>query len=536
MLDACFIHESRFRQLDKSVLLLKRLWSAVQFRLEIIQTILDSTVHKVGRILGALLYPLATLLFSGKNEIIGLVQKNSFSSSVFNKKARQTEPFPTNLIITEIIDSIRYGLEKWQQRFEPLWFLFIKGVGPWQYQLLQQSLESRPFKLDEKFILTHADRFRKSLQNNTHWKKPEILDFRDEIGDLEYHDIFGSEARVAIQREPGVGYLDKIYHTLNPPEQSRRFIVDVFCQEQAGASHVLDKSRLSLAFKLEGIDPEVFGILSCKGFILSRDRQGPYGSAVELVFDIPERRKGVKSLRAILSEKMARQSLQQRIDIAKGLAKSVSFAFSLNLVHRNIRPESILIIESLNEEAPPLTVLGGFGSPSALHEENTDVEGGDTSWQNIYHHPSTNARSKSKKYTPQHDIYSLGVCLLEIALGESFVQHSSTKKPALTVGSSYQRYFGESDQNTSFDTDGTDDSMLLLKPGAWKAYLSKLARTQLPQYVGARYSEVVLRCLSSLDEESDDFPLDTDQADPEGIELGIRYIEKVLNPLNEINL
>ena len=47
---------------------------------------------------------------------------------------------------------------------------------------------------------------------------------------------------------------------------------------------------------------------------------------------------------------------------------------------------------------------------------------GDCEWQkNLYRHPSRQGMFPEEYYQMQHDIYSLGVCLLELGMGESFV-------------------------------------------------------------------------------------------------------------------
>ena len=96
----------------------------------------------------------------------------------------------------------------------------------------------------------------------------------------------------------------------------------------------------------------------------------------------------------------------------------------------------------------------------------------------------------------QHDIYSLGVCLLEIGLWESFVD---TDK--------YKDYFVES--------------------GSLKDQYTALAKKQLPRKIGEKYMNVVINCLSCMDRSNEDFGNGSEFQDSDGILIVAKYIERV---------
>lgn len=59
------------------------------------------------------------------------------------------------------------------------------------------------------------------------------------------------------------------------------------------------------------------------------------------------------------------------------------------------------------------------GSPNRLY--------GDLEWErNLYRHPVRQGLWSEEAFIMQHDIYSLGVCLIEIALWQSFIQVMKT--------------------------------------------------------------------------------------------------------------
>lgn len=80
----------------------------------------------------------------------------------------------------------------------------------------------------------------------------------------------------------------------------------------------------------------------------------------------------------------------------------------------------------------------------------------------------------------QHDIYSLGVCLLEIGLWDSLVIPSDGPRPS-----------------SSLDIGGLISQKNSSK-AAWdiKKVLTDLASSSLPSAMGATYTYVVLLCLS----------------------------------------
>lgn len=110
----------------------------------------------------------------------------------------------------------------------------------------------------------------------------------------------------------------------------------------------------------------------------------------------------------------------------------------------------------------------------------------------------------------QHDVYSLGVCLLEIGLWTSFITYDMGSTPKL-------------------DTKvlKIDEAQGSLSGQALKNGLLKLARAELPSSMGSVYAEIVANCLTCLDEENDDFGDRSELEDEDGILIGLRYIEKV---------
>ena len=74
------------------------------------------------------------------------------------------------------------------------------------------------------------------------------------------------------------------------------------------------------------------------------------------------------------------------------------------------------------------------------------------------------------------------------------------------------------------DADGSNSLKI---PPAIKKMLLDIAKRKLPGCMGDRYTEVVVTCLTCLDEDNPDFGDPSDFEDDDGVLVGVRYIEKV---------
>jgi hypothetical protein len=196
------------------------------------------------------------------------------------------------------------------------------------------------------------------------------------------------------------------------------------------------------------------------------------------------------------------------------------------------------------------TFLAGFGNFRAANGDTALI--GDTVWEkNIYRHPERQGEFLQDSYRMQHDVYSLGVCLLEIGLWESFVEYVSETEPQKPTDSkSYQEFrawaktrmetnggtpeaFASSHQSHSQVSHSHKTALLL------REYLIHMAETRLPHSMGELYKDVVIACLSSGGDETEhsEDELGREAADDkDGISVGVHFIEEVLGKLAVIAL
>lgn len=291
--------------------------------------------------------------------------------------------------------------------------------------------------------------------------------------------------------------------------------IETFTPHPKIPSNISAKNIRDLANILSTVDPMIFFILSCQGVIVRSESPGRIRS-FELVFGVPKCLNNPQTLREVLL-RGCRYPLGTYFRFARRLARAIMFVHSANFVHKNLRPDTILVFthtEECNDIGEPFLV--GFESFRPL--DGCTYLVGDCEWQkNLYRHPTRQGLFPEDYYQMQHDIYSLGVCLLELGMGESFVMPDVV------------------------DTDFVPSSILPiseylpLKPPRGsqrvKEHLITMAELRLPVLMGLRYTKVVVMCLSCLDGDNNDFGDQRELFDSDGILVGVRYIEKVCGTL-----
>ncbi|PPJ54324.1 hypothetical protein CBER1_06137 [Cercospora berteroae] len=190
----------------------------------------------------------------------------------------------------------------------------------------------------------------------------------------------------------------------------------------------------------------------------------------------------------------------------------------MEFVHKNVRPDNLLGFGDAK--------LGSFflvGFEQIRSADGMTSFRGDADWEkNLYRHPERQGLNPGERYCMQHDIYSLGVCLLEIGLWASFVLYpEGEKKPYPNTN-----LLGLSIQALQKKT-----------PNGIKRLLVELATRELPGRLGELYRDVVINCLTCLDEDNMDFGEEGEfDDDADGVAVGVRYIEKVLSKLDSITM
>jgi serine/threonine protein kinase len=296
------------------------------------------------------------------------------------------------------------------------------------------------------------------------------------------------------------------------------------CRPDMDTSAVISDVR-DLARELTKTDPLSFNLLGCRGVIknyrpmLTEGGEDTPILTFDFVFAVPQFLSGPRSLRELLLLRGKHPFLDEKIELAKQLANSVAFVHSANFVHKNIRPETILIFERED-----LRTVAAFlvGFEVFRMADGRSYGHRDSSWEkNIYRHPHQQGFSFQEYYLMQDDIYTLGVCLLEIGLWQSFVICDKED--------------GIPQSGNGIDLSGA----LAIKEETKRALRIKelfiaAAQERLPIMVGSKYSNVVVSCLSCLDRDNQGFGDESEFQDSDGVVIGVKYIERVLLELQQI--
>ena len=389
-------------------------------------------------------------------------------------------------LVKDCLEKAVQDLDRWQNTFDPTWFLIMKIADPViDQQLAEESTNSSS--------ISTAKGLRGALADEP----------------KEKTSIFLPENGLYLAKRHEIPY--STAQMMRRPNSTKDIILDpVVCDASADVP-TMTKDVRDLARRLSQTDPLTFGLLSCRGVVKTLSANSKRVGSFDFVFNVPEGLTQPKSLRSILITGDSNHALSDRFKVAKQLAKSVNYIHTYQFVHKNIRPETIVVFQDRN------SVLGApflLGFQKFRFVEGKTKRLGDSEWErDLYRHPRRQGLNPEEDYKMQHDIYSLGVCLLEIGLWISFVNYDDNADGALPSSVLCNVDFSGKDKvKKAFDIKNT---------------LVNLAREQLPSRMGHMYTDIVVNCLTCLDSFNVDFGDENEFQDADGVLVGVRYIEKV---------
>ncbi|KAH0565507.1 hypothetical protein GP486_001101 [Trichoglossum hirsutum] len=357
--------------------------------------------------------------------------------------------------------------------------------------------------------LARVQRLREAIQSrlNNDTKAPEMLLDRRDIPDGKRKRLPYSEAQLVMS---GVSEFPTA-------------LIESRSQNTPDMKKIRD-----IALILGGTDVSM-AMIRCRGFIPVPDT-----NRYELLFPLPQNPVRPRTLRELLlspdNNAGVRFSLNSRVKLAQRLATAVLFIHTAKLVHKNIRPENIIILETASASAPDgsdgeraLDIGDSFlmGFDFARKEDETSTRVGDNEWyRNIYRHPQRQGVHPEVDFNMLHDIYSLGVVLLEIALWRSFVLIEKDVYGGL-------KYAGNREACRFFDR---NTGKLKNPYEIWELFIRR-SETVVAPALGYKYRDTILMCLRCLD---GGFGDPAELADQDGVLMGLAYIERVLMTLDEI--
>ncbi|KAJ3548169.1 hypothetical protein NM208_g1146 [Fusarium decemcellulare] len=219
-------------------------------------------------------------------------------------------------------------------------------------------------------------------------------------------------------------------------------------------------------------------------------------NAYAFVFELPEQSfpdgaELTTLLDSIKSKTLERPTLEERFAMARSLVKTVFHLHSVDWLHKSIRSDNIILgyRQARRDYSHPLIV--GFEFSRDEKDRSTTEQDGCLE-RNIYRHPDRQGPPENR-FNALHDIYSLGVVLLEIGLW----------RPAVGFEADYGDMEAEERMHN----------------------LCEHAKDRLPHYLGLDYTEAVLACLNGSLLSGD---VQVGMTEVQRLELNVSLFEKVL--------
>ena len=254
---------------------------------------------------------------------------------------------------------------------------------------------------------------------------------------------------------------------------------EVFEMQENSIRQTKVKLRVNqLANLLKSSGSSSVGTLECLGFV-----DQPKLSQFAFIYQFPQNAATCEplTLYSIIREHEERSkpiwSLNARFKIAMKIASSICGFHADGWVHKNLRSHSLLFFKSSEMESDLMIdspYLAGFeysrpedGSTAGVRDDDRE--------RNLYRHPGLQTVA-GDTFNKVHDLYSLGVILLEIAMWR-------------TASSIY----GTPQSGSSTDSLGSGR----IDPTRMTKQYIRQAKSKIPYLMGEAYLSAVLACLES---------------------------------------
>lgn len=298
-------------------------------------------------------------------------------------------------------------MEKWQARFDRSWFMIAMVHSP----ALDRSIAQNAASLNPLV---------KQMGNLRRAATVAEPDDSAVIPSTNVASVFIDAEKISFVE--AIRYSEAVLAVRNRADgQQEHVLVD-------NAPRSMSKRDVrNLARKFADMDPLIVHLLACEGLV---EGNGDHGQQprFQFVFKFLPGFSQPQSLRTALMTPCSTYSLSERIDLAVSLARSLIFLHESHFVHKNIRPETIVLLADDNSTKDRLGKPSPIGFEELRSEDSyTSLGGDDVAERNLYRHPHRQGLVAQESYNVCHDIYSLGVCLLEIGLWTSFVCHSDAE-------------------------------------------------------------------------------------------------------------
>jgi hypothetical protein len=306
-------YRSAETKVSETLLKLKAVWYKTETQMGFLQKIWGSlnsnfqrNQHLLLSILEIKLQEAVRLL----NSIIGTKSEPGGLGRILMKKGSLKK----SEYVLRVKDSLERTLSEfieWHNLFDPSWYLLARVP----CDVIDQNLQSHSDD-DSVRLLTGL---RKSVRDlNSEANTPPRA--------ISSDDFLGPRIPITASGAATAQFRDNLHNA----------VVDTMLVNPSMDTTGTTRSVIALARALSRMEPFTFGLLRCCGVINKVDKY-------EFVFEMPQGLQAPRSLRDLLAN--CGPSLNVKLDIAKQIANSVLYLHTTGFVHKNIRPETILVFD-----------------------------------------------------------------------------------------------------------------------------------------------------------------------------------------------
>ncbi|KAF3911517.1 hypothetical protein ABW20_dc0108210 [Dactylellina cionopaga] len=193
-----------------------------------------------------------------------------------------------------------------------------------------------------------------------------------------------------------------------------------------------------------------------------------------------------------------KHTLNQRLTLMKNIASGLAYVHKSGHFHKNINPRSILVFEESNfiddRETETPRALGPsylIGFEFSRRENTTSLGNQPTDKQIAMYISPDRVERPGADYSYSHDLYSLGVLFLEIAVWKSFW----VKKTKKDDKSGRLIYVKDGDEHVMCEWSELLINRLPAGTQDLKDRYIEIARTTVPRLMGDTIAEIIIECL-----------------------------------------
>ncbi|KAI4929127.1 hypothetical protein J4E85_005752 [Alternaria conjuncta] len=490
-------YQNADKEIGERLLKMQVIWHQVQWQVQYLMRVRKALEEEFLAMQDQILGQLVNRLKAAMSEVQKLEKKQG-PTETDPKATKDTQyskwkyPF-----IKKGLDAAIGELKEWQGYFDPGWYHIMRisdNLVDTGFKKPKSSAEQEPMEGAARKIMSKAKTVRNCLRMDPQGGSTTVFMKAEETSNYSYTAIPYSTAYIC-------------HRSSKDP-----LIADSVPATPGISLDIQSRDVRDLARKLTDTDPISFCLLKCRGVSRVYKTNGSL-KAFDFHFHIPSSLHSPQSLRNILIESKPNMSLSVRFRLAQQLARSLSYVHMYEFVHKGIRPETVLIFDSGKTELAHSFLLG-FEKFRA--DAGRTLKTSDSVWErDLYRHPERQGEKPEEAYKMQHDIYSLGVCLLEIGMWRTLVTYSSME--------------GEPTPSQLLPPPDYSEKDEVGKAKSLKHTLIEIAMRELPSCMGDKYTGIVISCLTCLDTTNPDFSDENDFKDEDDVIVGVRYIQKVSN-------